>query len=28
VNFEFPYRALPEVLDLSNVPPAPLRPVA
>ena len=28
VNFEFPYRALPEVLDLSNVPPSPVRPMA
>jgi len=28
VNFEFPYRALPEGLDLSNVPPNPVRPMA
>ena len=28
VNFEFPYRPLPGALDLSNVPPAPLRPMA
>jgi hypothetical protein len=28
VNFEFPYRALPEGLDLSNVPPSPVRPMA
>ncbi|MGB5701240.1 MAG: SDR family oxidoreductase [Polyangiales bacterium] len=28
VNFEFPYRSLPEVLDLSNVPPMPVRPMA
>ena len=28
VNFEFPYRPLPEVLDLSNVPPSPVRPMA
>jgi hypothetical protein len=28
VNFEFPYKPLPESLDLSNVPPSPLRPMA
>lgn len=28
VNFAFPYRSLPEVLDLSNVPPSPVRPIA
>jgi nucleoside-diphosphate-sugar epimerase len=28
VNFEFPYRPLPETLDLSNVPPNPVRPMA
>ena len=28
VNFEFPYRALPEGLDLSNVPPSPVRAMA
>jgi len=28
VGFEFPYRVLPEVLDLSNVPPVPVRPMA
>ncbi|UCH30366.1 MAG: SDR family oxidoreductase [Myxococcales bacterium] len=28
VNFEFPYRPLPEELDLSNVPPSPVRPMA
>ena len=28
VNFEFPYRPLPEGLDLSNVPPSPVRPMA
>jgi thioester reductase-like protein len=28
VNFEFPYRPLPEGLDLSNVPPSPVRPTA
>jgi len=28
VNFEFPYRPLPETLDLSNVPPDPVRPMA
>jgi len=28
VNFEFPYRPLPEGLDLSNVPPSPIRPTA
>jgi nucleoside-diphosphate-sugar epimerase len=28
VNFEFPYRPLPEGLDLSNVPPSPVRPIA
>jgi len=28
VNFEFPYKPLPEGLDLSNVPPSPIRPMA
>jgi nucleoside-diphosphate-sugar epimerase len=28
VNFEFPYVPLPESLDLSNVPPSPIRPMA
>ncbi len=28
VNFEFPYASLPEGLDLSNVPPEPVRPMA
>jgi nucleoside-diphosphate-sugar epimerase len=28
VNFEFPYEPLPESLDLSNVPPSPVRPMA
>lgn len=28
VNFEFPYKPLPESLDLSNVPPSPVRPMA
>lgn len=28
VSFAFPYRTLPEVLDLSNVPPSPVRPMA
>jgi nucleoside-diphosphate-sugar epimerase len=28
VNFEFPYAPLPEGLDLSNVPPSPIRPMA
>jgi hypothetical protein len=28
VDFEFPYRELPKALDLSNVPPAPVRPMA
>ena len=28
VNFEFPYRPLPESLDLSDVPPSPIRPMA
>jgi nucleoside-diphosphate-sugar epimerase len=28
VNFEFPYTPLPEGLDLSNVPPSPIRPMA
>lgn len=28
VNFAFPYRPLPEVLDLSSVPPMPVRPLA
>jgi nucleoside-diphosphate-sugar epimerase len=28
VNFEFPYKPLPEDLDLSNVPPSPIRPRA
>lgn len=28
VNFEFPYRPLPEVLDLSDVPPEPVRTMA
>jgi nucleoside-diphosphate-sugar epimerase len=28
VNFAFPYRPLPEALDLSNVPPDPVRPMA
>jgi len=28
VNFEFPYGPLPEALDLSNVPPSPIRPMA
>ena len=28
VNFEFPYRSLPEGLDLSSVPPSPIRPMA
>ena len=28
VNFEFPYTPLPEGLDLSNVPPSPVRPMA
>ncbi len=28
VNFEFPYKPLPEGLDLSNVPPDPIRPMA
>jgi hypothetical protein len=28
VGFEFPYRGLPETLDLSNVPPIPVRPMA
>jgi nucleoside-diphosphate-sugar epimerase len=28
VNFEFPYRPLPEGLDLSNFPPSPVRPLA
>ena len=27
VNFEFPYRPLPENPDLSNVPPSPVRPM-
>jgi len=28
VNFEFPYRSFPQGLDLSNVPPSPVRPIA
>ena len=28
VNFAFPYRPLPRALDLSNVPPSPVRPMA
>jgi hypothetical protein len=28
VSFEFPYTPLPESLDLSNVPPSPVRPMA